>query len=183
MSPRKSSVQSKSPMAPAKQKVNAMLRDLAPVKFTVHEDEYIRDTYTLPHLFSQGMFKSLACKNAGLRVALNLAECFKLGRVEWSGAPQLMNEFKLRITADAIRLSTKILSSISDLKLMYESFKYGYGEGEEAHVTEVKFAAAFHDMLHEGLRTLGAEDLSGNPGPGYITKDNICKKFRKLIPP
>jgi hypothetical protein len=154
-----------------------MLKVLAPIKFTVHEDEDVRDTYSLPHIYSQGMFTSLACKNAGLRVALNLAECFKLGRVEWSGAPRLMNEFKLRITADAYRLSTKILSSISDLKLMYEAFQYGFGDGEEAHVTGIKFAAAFHEVLHEGLRMLGAEDLPRNPGPGYITPDNICKKF------
>ena len=73
MSPRKSSVQSKSPMAPMRQKVNAMLKELAPVKFTVHEDEHMRDTYTLPHVYSHGMFEGLACKNAGLRVALNLA--------------------------------------------------------------------------------------------------------------
>ena len=38
-------------------------------------------------------------------------------------------------------------------------------------------------MLHEGLRTLGEEDLSGSPGAGYISKDNICKVFAKnLIP-
>ena len=60
-------------MAPMKQKVNAMLKDLAPVKFTVHEDENVRDTYKLPHIYSHGIFTGLACKNAGLQVALNLA--------------------------------------------------------------------------------------------------------------
>jgi hypothetical protein len=34
-------------------------------------------------------------------------------------------------------------------------------------------------VLQEGLRTLGEEDLSGSPGAGYISKDNICKRFAK----
>ena len=33
------------------------------------------------------------------------------------------------------------------------------------------------------MRTLGEEDLSGSPGAGYITADNICKTFANLIPP
>ena len=44
-------------------------------------------------------------------------------------------------------------------------------------MTEIKFGCAFHEILEEGLRTLGAEDLTGSPGASYITKDNICKKF------
>ena len=66
---------------------------------------------------------------------------------------------------------------------MYEAFQVEFGNGEEARVTEVKFAVAFHEVLQEGLRTIGEEDLPGSPGSGYITPDNICKKFRNLIPP
>jgi hypothetical protein len=65
-----------------------LLKDLAPIKFPVDEpDEHVRDHWSLPTIFASGIFKGIACKDAGLRVALNLAECFKLGRVEWSGAP------------------------------------------------------------------------------------------------
>jgi hypothetical protein len=60
------------------------LKELAPIKFPVDEpDEHVRDHWSLPTIFASGIFKGIACKDAGLRVALNLAECFKLGRVEW----------------------------------------------------------------------------------------------------
>ena len=86
MSPQKTIQASENPMAPVKIKVEAMLRALEPIKFPVDEPgEHVRDHWTLPTIYIDGIFKSVECKDAGLRVALNLAECFKLGSVEWSG--------------------------------------------------------------------------------------------------
>ena len=85
-------------MAPVKAKLNTLLRDLKPIRFTV--DEHVRDHWTLPRMFLGGIFENPKCKDAGLRVALNLAECFNLGTVTWSGGPSLANEFTLKIEVD-----------------------------------------------------------------------------------
>jgi hypothetical protein len=61
------------------------------------------------------------------------------------------------------------------LQEMYKDFKTEFGHNEEERVTQAKFGAAFHEVVHEGLRTLGEEDLSRNTGVDYISKDNICK--------
>ena len=82
-------------MVPVKAKLNTLLRDLEPIPFT--EDEHVRDHWTLPRMFLGGMFETNKCKDAGLRVALNLAECFNLGTVTWSGGSSLDNEFTLKI--------------------------------------------------------------------------------------
>ena len=82
-------------MAPVKTKLNTLLRDLKPIRFTV--DEHVRDHRTLPRMFLGGIFENPKCKDAGLRVALNLAECFNLGTVTWSGGSSLDNEFTLKI--------------------------------------------------------------------------------------
>jgi hypothetical protein len=75
-----------------KKNLNTLLRDLEPIKFTI--DEHVRDHWTLPLMFFSGIFETPACKDAGLRVALNLPECFKLGKVKWL-APS--NIFQLKI--------------------------------------------------------------------------------------
>ena len=63
-----------------------MIKNLAPIVFPVDEEgEHVREHWSLPNIYVDGMFKSVECKDAGLRVALNLAECFQLGSVEWSG--------------------------------------------------------------------------------------------------
>jgi hypothetical protein len=76
-------VNKKSPMAPVKHRLQVMLSTFEPVKSKL--DEHVRDHWTLPPIFMKGMFETPSCKDAGLRVALNLAECFKLGWVSWSG--------------------------------------------------------------------------------------------------
>ena len=80
-------------MAPVKAKLNTLLRDLEPIPFT--EDEHVRDHWTLPRMFLGGI-ENPKCKDAGLRVALNLAECFNLCTVTWSGGSSLNNEFTLK---------------------------------------------------------------------------------------
>ena len=63
-----------------------MIKNLAPIKFHGDEEgERVREHWSLPIIYADGIFKSVPCKDAGLRVALNLAECFQLGWVSWSG--------------------------------------------------------------------------------------------------
>ena len=105
----------KSPMAPVKHRLQVMLRTLEPIKFKV--DEHVRDHWTLPPIFVKGMFETAPCKDAGLRVALNLAECFELGKVKWSGAPA--NIFQLKIEIHTELLRPAINNAIKGLQEMY----------------------------------------------------------------
>ena len=89
-------------MAPVKAKLTDLLRNLSPIPFTA--DEHVRDHWTLPSIFLKGMFEDDACKDAGLRVALNLAECINLGKVEWTGRAECTNQFKLRIEVSPLQL-------------------------------------------------------------------------------
>ena len=120
-------------MAPVKVKLNTLLRDLEPIPFT--EDEHVRDHWTLPRMFLRGMFETTKCKDAGLRVALNLAECFNLGTVTWSGGSSLDNEFTLKIEVEPGLLSATIWAATNGLKAMYEAFKIEFGNGEVERVT------------------------------------------------
>ena len=82
-------------MAPVKAKLTDLLRNLEPIPFV--EEEHVRYHWTCPPLFLGGVFEKDTSKDAGLRVALNLAECFNLGKVEWTGRVSMTNQFKLRI--------------------------------------------------------------------------------------
>ena len=124
-------VNKKSPMAPVKQRLQVILRTLEPVKFKV--DEHVRDHWTLPPIFMKGMFEGVECKDAGLRVALNLAECFELGKVKWSGAPA--NLFQLKIDRQSEFLRSAINTAITGLQEMYKDFKTEFGNNEEERVT------------------------------------------------
>jgi len=121
----------KSPMAPVKHRIQVMLRTLEPIKFKV--DEHVRDHWTLPPIFVKGMFETAPCKDAGLRVALNLAECFELGKVQWSGAPA--NIFQLKIEIHTELLRSAINTAITGLQAMYKDFKTEFGNNEEERVT------------------------------------------------
>ena len=79
------------------------------------------------------MFETAPCKDAGLRVALNLAECFELGKVQWSGAPA--NIFQLKIEIHPELLRSAINTVITGLQEMYKDFKTEFGNNEEERVT------------------------------------------------
>ena len=93
----------------------------------------MRDHWTLPPIFMKGMFETPSCKDAGLRVALNLAECFDLGKVKWSGAPA--NIFQLKIDRHPGHLGSAINTAITGLREIYKEFKTEFGHGEEQNVT------------------------------------------------
>ena len=118
-------------MAPVKHRLQAMLSAFEPVKFQV--DEHVRDHWTLPPIFMNGIFVTNHCKDAGLRVALNLADCFKLGKVQWSGAPA--NIFQLKIDIHHEFLRSAINTTITGLQEMYKDFKTEFGNKEEERVT------------------------------------------------
>ena len=95
-----------------------MIKNLAPIKFPVDEEgEHVREHWSLPIIYADGIFKSVPCKDAGLRVALNLAECFNLGNVKWSGAPA--NIFQLKIEIHTELLRPAINNAIKGLQEMY----------------------------------------------------------------
>ena len=97
-----------------------MIKILAPIKFTVDEEGgHVREHWTLPIIYSDGIFNSFPCKDAGLRVALNLAECIQLGLVSWSGEAKLINEFKLQIILDSLTLKDTIMVAVGGLQAIY----------------------------------------------------------------
>ena len=159
-------------MAPVKAKLTDLLRDLKPIPFV--EDEHVRDHWTCPLLFLGGVFHKEPSKNAGLRVALNLAECFNLGKVEWTGRVSMTNQFKLRIDGPPKSLQSAIWAAVRGLQEMYTEFKDAFGL-KDGQMPEARFGTAFHAVLEEGLEALGSEDVSGSPSADYINKDNICK--------
>ena len=159
-------------MAPVKAKLTDLLRNLKPIPFEM--DEHVRDHWTCQLLFLGGVFDKEPSKNAGLRVALNLAECFNLGKVEWTGRVGCLNHFKLRIDGPPKSLQSAIWAAVRGLQEMYTEFKDAFGL-KDGQMPAARFGTAFHAVLEEGLEALGSENTSGSPGPDYINKDNICK--------
>ena len=166
-------------MAPVKAKLTDLLRNLSPIPFV--EDEHVRDHWTCPPLFLGGVFEKDLSKDAGLRVALNLAECFNLGKVEWTGRVHGTNQFKLRIEGPPKSLQSTIWAAVRGLQDIYAEFKQAFSLQRD-QMPEARFGTAFHAVLEEGLEALGSEDVSGTPGAGYISKDNICKLIFRLNP-
>ena len=83
------------------------------------EGGHVREHWTLPTIYADGIFKSVPCKDAGLRVALNLTECFQLGLVSWSGEAKLINEFKLKIVLEYFTLKDTIMVAAGGLQEIY----------------------------------------------------------------
>ena len=114
----------------------------------------MRDHWTLPLMFLRGVFESNACKDAGLRVALNMAECFNLGKVELTGRVSMTNQFKLRIEVPPKRLQSTIWTAVRGLQVIYEEFKRAFSL-QDGQMPGARFGTAYHVVLEEGLEALG----------------------------
>ena len=140
-------------------------------------EEGMERPWTVPAAFLGSVFQHDVSFDYVLPYAVNLAECFNLGKVEWTGRKDASNHFTVKISTEPKLLQTFMWGLQGKLETIYKLFKENFCSGDDEDTTRGKFGSAIAKIREEAMADPPGlqrerKNLSSST---YINTDNICK--------